>query len=495
MTVESFPNTRNTNSPTGSIQTTPQGTLVLLHEGAVKGTNRVWLNAPLRRLLSILMLIVMDIVALLIGLALAGYLVEGESGVIELVRFAPILVTLWLSVFVAWDLYVRAQNRRNVGTLVGAILSGTGVLAIGSIMYPQSGFSLKEVLLATLFIMLSEGGLLALYKQGSGFMSWQRAGLIPTLIIGGGEERARVRQAIEKNRSSYTCVGELSASVDGVDLPLLRQILDRTGARSVILAAGPERLSHIQFGKFLRSMRLRNVKVKLVPSVNSLTDVKPIVVQEDLGVPILEVGSPLLDSTQWAVKRMLDVAGSLGGLIILSPLLVMVAILIKLTSSGPVYFRQKRVGADEKIFTCYKFRSMYEDAERRQAELEAQNEAGGVIFKIKNDPRITPIGHFIRDSSIDELPQLINVLKGEMSLVGPRPLPLRDFERMGEAHKKRLAIVPGITGYWQTSGRSDLSFEEMLRLDLYYIENWSLSLDIGILFRTIMVVLRRDGAC
>jgi exopolysaccharide biosynthesis polyprenyl glycosylphosphotransferase len=221
---------------------------------------------------------------------------------------------------------------------------------------------------------------------------------------------------------------------------------------------------------------------------------KPIAFQEDSGVPLLEVGSPRLDSFPWMLKRMLDVVGSFGGLIVLSPLLIMVAILIKLTSPGPVFFRQKRVGADEKIFTCYKFRSMYEDAERRQAELEGQNEAGGVIFKIKNDPRITPIGRFIRDSSIDELPQLINVLKGEMSLVGPRPLPLRDFERMGELDKKRLGTVPGITGFWQVSGRSDLSFEEMLRLDLYYIENWALSLDMRILFKTILVVLRHSGA-
>jgi lipopolysaccharide/colanic/teichoic acid biosynthesis glycosyltransferase len=137
---------------------------------------------------------------------------------------------------------------------------------------------------------------------------------------------------------------------------------------------------------------------------------------------------------------------------------------------------------------------MYKDAERRQAELEARNEAGGVIFKIKNDPRITPVGRFIRRWSIDELPQLINVFKGEMSLVGPRPLPVRDVDLMGEVHKKRLATVPGITGFWQISGRSDLSFEEMLRLDLHYIESWSLSLDIKILLKTLMVVLRHDGA-
>jgi exopolysaccharide biosynthesis polyprenyl glycosylphosphotransferase len=194
------------------------------------------------------------------------------------------------------------------------------------------------------------------------------------------------------------------------------------------------------------------------------------------------------------LKRLLDVTGSLLGLILLSPLLLSVALAVKLTSPGPVLFRQKRIGADEKVFICYMFRSMYEDAEARQEELEAMNEADGAVFKIKNDPRITPVGRFIRRWSIDELPQLINVLKGEMSLVGPRPLPVRDFERMSEMHKERLAAIPGMSGYWQISGRSNLSFEDMVRLDLYYIENWSLSFDIKIIFKTLGAVLKREGA-
>jgi exopolysaccharide biosynthesis polyprenyl glycosylphosphotransferase len=477
--------------PAGSIS---QTTMVLVPEVASKGT-KIWLSSSVRRALTILTMITMDTLALLVGLALAGYLVDGESQVGEVIRFAPILLPIWLAVFVAWDLYARVQSRRNPGTLLGAILSGMGLLAIGSIMYTQGVFSLEEILFGTLFIVLLEGGLLLFYKRGSGFISRWGLGLIPTLIIGEGQERAGVRKAMERNPGAYACVGELNTSVRAVDLPLLREALDRTGARSVILAAGTERLPRVQFQELLRSMRLRSVKVTLAAGANALTSGKPMIFQEDIGIPLLEVSSPQLDSTQWALKRMLDVASSLAGLIIISPLLLGVAILIKLTSPGPIFFRQKRVGADEKVFTCYKFRSMYEDAERRQAELEAQNEAGDVIFKIEHDPRITPVGRFMRRMSIDELPQLINVLMGEMSLVGPRPLPLRDFERMGELHKKRLATVPGITGYWQISGRSDVSFEGMWRLDLYYIENWSLSLDIKILLKTIKVVLRRDGAC
>jgi len=137
---------------------------------------------------------------------------------------------------------------------------------------------------------------------------------------------------------------------------------------------------------------------------------------------------------------------------------------------------------------------MHEDAELRQPELEILNEAEGVAFKMKDDPRVTPFGRFLRRWSLDELPQLWNVLKGEMSLVGPRPLPLRDFERMGEPHKRRLAAPPGMTGLWQISGRSELPFEEMVRLDLFYIENWSLSFDVKIILRTLGAVLRREGA-
>jgi lipopolysaccharide/colanic/teichoic acid biosynthesis glycosyltransferase len=137
---------------------------------------------------------------------------------------------------------------------------------------------------------------------------------------------------------------------------------------------------------------------------------------------------------------------------------------------------------------------MYEGAERRQEELESLNEAEGPVFKIKNDPRVTLVGRFLRRWSLDELPQLVNVCKGEMSLVGPRPLPVRDFQRMEEVYKRRLGAVPGMTGYWQISGRSNLSFEEMVKLDLYYIENWSLSFDVRIISKTLRVVLSHKGA-
>jgi lipopolysaccharide/colanic/teichoic acid biosynthesis glycosyltransferase len=196
----------------------------------------------------------------------------------------------------------------------------------------------------------------------------------------------------------------------------------------------------------------------------------------------------------YRVKRLLDVtvAGSL--LVLFSPFFALVAALTKLGSPGPAFYVSWRVGAGEVTFPCYKFRTMVVDADVQQEELESRNEADGCLFKIKDDPRITRTGRFLRRTSLDELPQLFNVLRGEMSLVGPRPLPLRDVARMEPGHRSRHSVLPGLTGLWQTSGRSGLTAAEMMRLDLEYIRTWSLGLDLHILWRTGGVMLRGKGA-
>jgi lipopolysaccharide/colanic/teichoic acid biosynthesis glycosyltransferase len=201
-----------------------------------------------------------------------------------------------------------------------------------------------------------------------------------------------------------------------------------------------------------------------------------------------------------AVKRSMDLAGSLGGLILLAPLLAMIGLLVRLESRGPVLFRQPRMGLKGRAFLCLKFRTMVPDAEQRLRDLEARNEsAGGVLFKIKDDPRVTALGRFLRRTSLDELPQLWNVLVGEMSLVGPRPLQLRDSDRLAEldpqGYARRLSVVPGITGPWQVAGRSNVDSDQMIRLDLDYVANWSTATDLQILFKTIAVVLVGKGAC
>jgi len=194
------------------------------------------------------------------------------------------------------------------------------------------------------------------------------------------------------------------------------------------------------------------------------------------------------------LKRLFDIIASVFLLMVLSPIIILAAVLIKLDSKGPVLFMQDRVGKDGNVFKMYKFRSMYIDAEERLKELRYLNEAKGPIFKIKNDPRVTRIGKFLRKSSIDELLQLINVIKGEMSLVGPRPPLPREVKKYTLKQKLRLAITPGITGLWQVSGRSKLTFDDMVNLDLYYIENKNILLDLKILIKTIPAVLKMEGA-
>jgi lipopolysaccharide/colanic/teichoic acid biosynthesis glycosyltransferase len=176
------------------------------------------------------------------------------------------------------------------------------------------------------------------------------------------------------------------------------------------------------------------------------------------------------------------------------PLWLAVAGAVKLSSRGPVFYRDRRIGLGERAFGMMKFRTMYADAAERQASLEVDNEASGPLFKIKDDPRVTPFGRFLRRFSLDEMPQVLNVLWGEMSLVGPRPLPIRDYEQLLPWHRKRYLVLPGMTGLWQVSGRIDLSFDDLVRLDFYYIENWSIWLDITILARTLPAVLARRGA-
>jgi lipopolysaccharide/colanic/teichoic acid biosynthesis glycosyltransferase len=205
------------------------------------------------------------------------------------------------------------------------------------------------------------------------------------------------------------------------------------------------------------------------------------------------------DSLRLAVKRAIDVVGALVGLTLLTPVMLAVALLIRLDSPGPVLFHQLRRGYRGRLFWVLKFRTMTTDAELKLSALEDSNEsAGGVLFKLRNDPRVTRLGWFLRRHSLDELPQLVNVLRGEMSLVGPRPLQLRDSDLLlasnPEAYNRRLWVVPGLTGPWQVGGRSEVDCERMVELDLEYVENWSIAQDLWIICKTFVVVVRRQGA-
>ena len=214
------------------------------------------------------------------------------------------------------------------------------------------------------------------------------------------------------------------------------------------------------------------------------------------GVPTIRFSPPLITGFDFWVKRGFDFVVSAILIILLSPLLLGLAIMIKLDSEGPFFYKQERIGLHGRKFKVLKFRTMVVNADKLQKELEARNEMkDGVLFKMKDDPRITKIGKFLRRSSLDELPQLFNILFGEMSLVGPRPLPMRDVEKFSDHHFIRHEVMPGITGLWQVSGRSNITnFEEVIRLDTFYIENWAFGLDLQILMRTALVLLQKKGA-
>jgi exopolysaccharide biosynthesis polyprenyl glycosylphosphotransferase len=237
----------------------------------------------------------------------------------------------------------------------------------------------------------------------------------------------------------------------------------------------------------------RGVVVRIAPSTMEILVHRAEFVPGQ-SVPLFELKPPVFEGFDYALKRSFDLVGSLLIIVLLGPLLLACALAIKLTSRGPMIYRSLRPGVGGAPFACLKFRTMYRDAHEHQSALEDLNEASGALFKIREDPRVTPVGRLLRRFSLDELPQLWNVVRGDMSLVGPRPLPQRDYDRLEAWHKKRYLVMPGITGLWQVSGRSDLDFDDLVRLDFLYLERWSVFLDLTILIKTVPAVLSRRGA-
>ncbi|GAA0572317.1 sugar transferase [Actinomadura livida] len=286
------------------------------------------------------------------------------------------------------------------------------------------------------------------------------------------------------------------AEVEGVpvmgDFSQAAAVADRIGADSVAVLACPE-MDGVALRRLAWQIERDDVELVVAPALMDVTGPR-ISIRPVSGLPLLHVEHPELDGGRKVFKGLFDRTAALAGLVLLSPLLLVVAVLIKTTSSGPVLFRQARVGRGGREFTVLKFRTMVQDAEQRKVELLERNENDGVLFKIREDPRITRVGRWLRRYSLDELPQLINVLRGEMSLVGPRPPLPEEVAQYGGDVYRRLVVKPGLTGLWQVSGRSDLSWEESVRLDLRYVDNWTLALDLQIMWKTWSAVFRGSGA-
>ena len=271
----------------------------------------------------------------------------------------------------------------------------------------------------------------------------------------------------------------------------LSAVLDRHRVQEVIIADPDFPQQHAV--ELVDRCHRRGVTVRIAPSTMEILMHRAEFVP-GASVPLFELRPPVFDGFDFALKRSFDVLVSVLMLIVLAPLLAVIALAVSLSSRGPLIYRSIRPGIGGTPFACFKFRTMRTDAEQMQADLESLNEATGALFKIRQDPRLTPVGRLLRRYSLDELPQLANVVLGQMSLVGPRPLPQRDFDQLQEWHKKRYLVLPGMTGLWQVSGRAELDFDDLVRLDFLYLERWSIGLDLTILLKTIPAVLARRGA-
>jgi exopolysaccharide biosynthesis polyprenyl glycosylphosphotransferase len=324
-----------------------------------------------------------------------------------------------------------------------------------------------------------------------------------TLILGSGLVAGQVVEKLDNNvQFGLVPVGIVDDEVHDIgtpDLPWLGRfsdldaIIEAQAIDRVIIAFS--KASHEQLLESIRACRDAGVTVDVVPRLFEFLDGVRALDQVG-GLPLLSIGAPMLTSTSIAAKRVLDTVGSLGLIALFAPLMIAIAIAIKLESRGPVFFRQPRAGRGNTSFQLIKFRSMYVDAEQRKAEIAELNEASdGVMFKIREDPRVTRVGRFIRRFSLDELPQLFNVLMGQMSLVGPRPLIFPETAALEEDwHLRRLELRPGLTGPWQVYGRSQSPFQEMVRFDYQYVAGWSLARDIEILLATLPAVMSGRGA-
>ncbi len=323
------------------------------------------------------------------------------------------------------------------------------------------------------------------------------------VIVGAGEVGRRVmRTVVARPDLGYEIVGYVDDNPNKGQgkigrfkgfgsLDNLSEIIESEDVHEVIITLPWN--YHRRILNVLRECARREVKARLVPDIFQMS-LSRVEVGDLGGVPLIEIREIAFSPAALVLKRATDLIISLVGLLILWPVFLLIGIAIKIDSPGPVFFKQERVGEDHEPFQIVKFRTMRKNAEREIDELRAINEADGPIFKIREDPRVTRMGRFLRQTSLDELPQLINVIRGEMSLVGPRPPIPDEVAQYKPWHMKRLSVPPGITGLWQVSGRSELTFDEMVLLDLYYIEHWSPWLDLALLLRTVPKVVSGDGA-
>jgi exopolysaccharide biosynthesis polyprenyl glycosylphosphotransferase len=411
------------------------------------------------------------------------------------------LVWLWTALIPAGPLILESQNYYNRPTfgprwaIVWPLFKGCAITTIALVLAmwvfqfitPRGMMAFFAVISFGLIYVKEELVRWALSSSMVRSQSKRRF-----VLVGTAREIARMQAELKQHTDTSV---EVMAEFDLIETPVQQivNLLHDHSVFGVLLSAKHTNFEQVEY--VIRACELEGIEVWLIADFFS-TQISRTSFDELLGRPLLVFRTTPDASWQGLAKHLLDFFGSLFWLVILSPVFLVIALAIKFSSPGPVFFRQKRSGINGSPFTIFKFRTMNTNAEQFKHELEAMNEMSGPVFKVTNDPRVTPIGKFLRKFSLDELPQLLNVLRGEMSLVGPRPLPVDEVQRFDNlAHRRRLSVKPGLTCLWQISGRNQITdFQDWVRLDLQYIDNWTIWLDLRILLLTFPVVVRGTGA-
>jgi exopolysaccharide biosynthesis polyprenyl glycosylphosphotransferase len=462
--------------------------------------------ATARRLARVVSLLALDFVGLALAIFTALILkalvldhVQASAALHETERILPFTYLLTALLFARSGLYSERAQRPGLSRIVACLFQVTFVALLFAVVSGEhfSSYYLfyGSLAFALLYISLMRAG----YEWLTGALLRAAGYRRRAVLVGTGRHIADVAHALaDAPHSPIEVVGFLSPRAlpaNGLR-PLgalgdLERVL-RTERIDEVIIADPD-FPQLDAVELVDQCHQRGVRVRLAPSTMEILIQRAEFVPGQ-SVPLFELGPPVFEGIDFALKRTFDLVGATLLLVLLSPLLVAIVVAVRVSSRGPILFRSARRGIGQRPFACLKFRTMHTDAEEHQADLEELNEATGALFKIRDDPRLTSVGRLLRRFSLDELPQLINVLRGEMSLVGPRPLPQRDYEMLEEWHRKRYLVLPGITGLWQVSGRSELDFDDLVHLDFIYLEHWSLALDLTILLKTIPAVLSQRGA-
>ncbi len=415
----------------------------------------------------------------------------------QAVQWSTFAYMVTVLLFARVDLYGDRSHRPGFAQIASALFQVAIVSLIFALASGQH-FSSYYVFYASLIVGTAFiTGLREIHLRATAWLLGLAGYRRRAVLVGSGQHAEAVAQALSnRSRTTVDIVGRMGSKPTGDarslgSLEALPQVLARERVQEVILA-DPD-FPQDKTVELVDLCHRNGVTVHVAPTTMEILMERAEFVPGQ-SVPLFMLRPPVFDGLDFVLKRAFDLVIAGLTLLLISPALALIALFVKLSSPGPIIYRSIRPGIGGEPFACLKFRTMREDADAVQQELEALNEKTGAIFKIRDDPRLTRIGSLLRRFSLDELPQLVNVVRGDMSLVGPRPLPLRDFERLEEWHKKRYLVLPGITGLWQVSGRAELDFDDLVRLDFLYLERWSVLLDLSILLRTIPAVLTRRGA-